>query len=181
ASGSSSRRFSLRIARLMTCQVMASDRALSTSRIQREVSQVHGQTGSNQKSTGRPVTASCSVAGTLTAVDVEDRAGYERGVLKINHRVDDVAHLAHATHRVQAVEHLVVLLEVHGSLDDAGGNGVDTDAASGVLDGERLGCGLEASLCQGCKHRGHVGVGVVNEGAGDVDDVAASQLEHLRD
>ena len=48
-------------------------------------------------------TASRSVAGTLTAVDVEDRAGDERGVLKINHRVDDVAHLAHATNRVQAV------------------------------------------------------------------------------
>src|SRR4029077_13819747 len=52
ASDSSSRRASLRTARLITGQVMASGRAFSTSRIQREVSQVHGHTGSNQKSTG---------------------------------------------------------------------------------------------------------------------------------
>src|SRR6202011_5703426 len=52
ASDSSSRRPSLRTARLMTCQVVASGRAFSISRIQREVSQLHGHTGSNQKSTG---------------------------------------------------------------------------------------------------------------------------------
>src|ERR1019366_3239009 len=62
ASGSSSRRFSLRMARLMTCQVMASGRAFSTSKIQRDVSQVHGHTGSNQKSTGTRVRESFMVS-----------------------------------------------------------------------------------------------------------------------
>jgi hypothetical protein len=37
----------------MTCHVMSIGRVARTSSIQREVSQVHGQTGSNQKSTGR--------------------------------------------------------------------------------------------------------------------------------
>ncbi len=51
-SGSSSSLFSLSTARLMTCQDTSTGRLLATSSIQREVSHVHGQTGSNQKSTG---------------------------------------------------------------------------------------------------------------------------------
>jgi hypothetical protein len=35
-----------------------------------------------------------SVAGTLSAVDVKNRAGDERRLLTVNHSVDDVAHLA---------------------------------------------------------------------------------------
>ncbi|GHK01142.1 hypothetical protein SY2F82_29390 [Streptomyces sp. Y2F8-2] len=40
-----------------------------------------------------------SVTSALAAVDVEDLSGDERGVLQVDDRVDDVAHLAHPAQR----------------------------------------------------------------------------------
>ena len=48
-----------------------------------------------------PFTLEASVAGGLTAVDVQDLAGDERGPLEIEDPVDDVADLAQPAERVQ--------------------------------------------------------------------------------
>ena len=104
-----------------------------------------------------------------------------RGVLEVDHRVDDVAHLAHPADREQFAEGLVVLLGMHRSLDDARRDSVDANAAGGVLDRQRLGSGLHAALGQRRQHRRNVGVGVVDQAGGDVDDVAAALSEHVRD
>ena len=89
-------------------------------------------------------------------------------------------HLAHPTDREQFAESLVVLLGMHRSLDDARRDSVGADATGGVLDRQRLGGGLNAALGQRRQHRRDVGVGVVDEAGGDVDDVAAALREHLR-
>lgn len=52
-------------------------------------------------------------------VYVEDLSGHEGRGLKEQHRIDDLAHLAHALHGMQRREEGVVLGWVHGGLDDA--------------------------------------------------------------
>src|SRR5262245_59230952 len=79
-----------------------------------------------------------SVTGTLAAVDVQDLAGHEAGLLEIDDGVSDVGHLAHVTDRMQATERGVRLGGMHRRLDDAGRDRVHADALLGVFDGERL-------------------------------------------
>src|SRR4051794_4680368 len=43
---------------------------------------------------------SCSVAGALAAIDMQDFAGHERRVFEKQHRIDDVADLAHPADRM---------------------------------------------------------------------------------
>ncbi len=73
------------------------------------------------------------------------------------------------------------LSRVHGGGDGARRDGVDADAARGVLDGQRPGGGLEAALGQRGQHGRDARVGVVDQAGGDVDDVAAALGEHVLD
>ncbi|CAM5651619.1 hypothetical protein SRIMM317S_06085 [Streptomyces rimosus subsp. rimosus] len=67
SSGSSSSLSSFNTPRLITCQRTSTGRTFSTSSIQREVSQAHGQDGSNQKSAGTlAVPAAAAVSVTVT-------------------------------------------------------------------------------------------------------------------
>ena len=43
-------------------------------------------------------------AGGGTAIDMQDLAGDERGVLQIHHGIDDLLRLAQTTHRLQVSE-----------------------------------------------------------------------------
>src|SRR5689334_3776426 len=87
-----------------------------------------------------------SVPRALAAVDVQDLAGDERGVLEEDDGVGDVADRAEPADRVQAGQELVGLGRVHGGGDDAGRDRVEADAAGRVLDGQGLGRRVEAAL-----------------------------------
>ena len=76
-----------------------------------------------------------SVTGGLAAVDVQDLAGDVRRCLQEQDAVDDVADLADAPERGKPVtESVIAVRRVHRRLDDARRDGVDPDAARGVLD-----------------------------------------------
>ena len=110
-----------------------------------------------------------SVAGALAAVDVQDLAGDERGALQVERpprRRRSISPIRPTGCRAR--EELVGLLGVHRGLDDARRDGVDADAAGGVLDRQRLGGRLQAALGQRGQRRGNLGVGVVDQAGGDV-------------
>ena len=78
-----------------------------------------------------------SAAGDLAAVDVQELAGDVRRVLQEQDAVNHVADLPHAPERGKlAAEPLVAFRRVHRGLDDARRDGVDPDAARGVLHGQ---------------------------------------------
>ncbi len=118
--------------------------------------------------------AAARLAGVLAAVDVQDLAGDEAGRLEVDDGVHDVARLAHPADRVQAGERLVVLDRVHRGLDDTRRDGVDPDAPAGVLDGQGLGRGVEATLGQRRQDGWHAAVRLVDEAGRDADDVTAA-------
>ena len=75
----------------------------------------------------------------------------------------------------------VAFRRVHRGLDDAGRDGVDPDAARGVLHGQRLGDGRQAALGQRGQRRRRGGVRDLGQGGRDVDHVAAVPHGHLGD
>ena len=80
-----------------------------------------------------------SVASDLTAVDVEDLAGNERRGLEVEDAVDDVGDLPYVPHWWELrAEPGVALRWMHRRLDDARRDSVHSDAAGGVLDGQRF-------------------------------------------
>lgn len=54
------------------------------------------------------------MASALTAVDMQYLAGDEEGPLKIEHRIDDIRHLAHVSDRMQCIELRMCRNWVHG-------------------------------------------------------------------
>jgi hypothetical protein len=61
------------------------------------------------------------------------------------------------------------------------GDGVDADAAGGVLDGQRPGNRQQAALRQRGQRGWLHGVRVVRDAGAEVDDTAAALLQHLAD
>ncbi len=85
----------------------------------------------------------------LAAVDVQDLAGDVGRGLQEQDAVHDVADLACAAEPGKLVAKAVVAAGRAGrGLDDARGDGVDSDAARGVLDGQRAGGRGQTALGQ---------------------------------
>src|SRR6266446_7633793 len=122
-----------------------------------------------------------SVSRALPAVDVKDFAGHEAGPFEVEDRVDDVGDLADTADRVQGGELCIRLDGIHWRLDGARRDRVHSDAALGILDGERFGHGIQATLRQHRQHGGYAGDGVVDEARCDLYDMAAALLLHLGD
>ena len=98
---------------------------------------------------------SALVTGDLSAVYVQDLSGDVRRGLQEQDAVHDVADLAHPPERGKPVtEAFVAFRRVHRGLDDARRDGVDPDAAGGVLDGQRPGGRGQAALGQRGQDRG---------------------------
>src|ERR1700722_10935074 len=89
-----------------------------------------------------------SASGALTAVDVQNIPGDERGVLHVDDGVHDIPDLADPAERVKRGERVVRLGCVHRGADDAQCDGVDPDAAVRVLDCQCLGDSVEPTLGQ---------------------------------
>src|SRR3984885_9790157 len=90
-----------------------------------------------------------SVTGGQAAVDMHDLAGDVRRGFQEQDRGDHVADLADAPERGKlAAKMLVAVRRVRRCLNDARRDGVDPDAARGVLDGQRPGRRGQAALGQ---------------------------------
>src|SRR5215469_18461442 len=70
---------------------------------------------------------------------------------------------------------------IHWRLDSAWCHRIYSNAALGILDCERFGCGIKATLRQHRQHGGYAGDGVVDEARCDLYDMAAAPLLHLGD
>ena len=68
---------------------------------------------------------------------------------------------------------------MHRRLDDAQGDRIHPDAALRILDCQRFGRGVQAALCQGCKHGRRAGDRVVDQACRDLHHMAAALLLHL--
>jgi DNA-binding CsgD family transcriptional regulator len=122
------------------------------------------------------------VAGGTAAVDVQDLAGDVRRRLQEQDAVDHVADLAGPAHRRQPVaQPFVAVGRVHRGLDDARRDGVDPDAARGVLDGQGSGHRGQAALGQRGQRAGLAGRRGLGLGGCDVDHVTAVPPDHLGD
>ena len=93
------------------------------------------------------------MASALTTIDMEDFASDEVRAFQVEDRLHDVIDLTHMSDRVQAAEGGVSFFAVHRRFDDAGRYRVDPNAALGVLDGQRLGRRVDATLGQRSEHR----------------------------
>ena len=112
------------------------------------------------------------MAGALAAVDVEDFAGHEAGPFEIEDRVGDVRDLAQPADWVQGGELRIFLDRMHWRLDRARRHRIHSDPALGILDCERFGHGIEATLRQRRQHGGYAGDGVLGEARRDLYDMA---------
>src|ERR1700733_327191 len=65
-------------------------------------------------------------------------ACYERGVLKIEYRVDNVRNLTHSTEGMELRQRRMIILGVHRRVDVAGRHGVEPDVVRRVLQCQSL-------------------------------------------
>ena len=117
----------------------------------------------------------------LAAVNMEGLAGHKGRRLEIENGIDDVRDLAHVSHRMQLSQELIGIRRMHRRFDDAARDGVHADAPLGVFDGERLRRGGEATFRQRSEDGGHLRIGLIDQGRGDRNDMAAARLLHLGD
>ena len=60
------------------------------------------------------------MASTLATVHMEDLARDEAGAFEVEHRINDIAHFAHPSHRMQLGQEFMRFRPMHGRLDHAG-------------------------------------------------------------
>jgi hypothetical protein len=72
------------------------------------------------------------------------------------------------------------LHRMHRRLDDARRHGIHADSAPGILDRQRLGRSIEPALGQRSQDRWNLGVCVIDQAGGDLDNVTAVPLFHFR-
>jgi hypothetical protein len=65
-------------------------------------------------------------------------ARYERGVLEIEHRVDDVRNFTHPSEGMKLGQHRMIILGVHRRVGVAGGHRVEPDVVRRVFQRQRL-------------------------------------------
>src|SRR5262249_58657462 len=88
--------------------------------------------------------------------------------------VDHYEDTADAAERGRPVAEVrIAVRRVHRGLDDARRDGVDADAAGGVLEGQRPGRRGQAALGKRRQHRGRAGLRDLCQGGRDVAHVAA--------
>src|SRR6478752_3821809 len=109
----------------------------------------------------------------LAAVDVQDLARHEGGLLEVQHGVDDVPDVAQPAERMQTSQRIVGGRVVHGCLHYTECNDVGTNSLVRVFNSQCPGGGVEPALGQRSQCRRHLCVGVVDETGGDRHDVAA--------
>src|SRR3954468_6791717 len=89
--------------------------------------------------------------------------------------------LTDPSHRMQRAQAVICRRCVHRCLDHPGRYGVHADARRGVLGRQRLRHRGQPALGQRRQGRWDFHVGVLDEGGGDVDHVAATQPLHVLD
>src|SRR5580704_4105860 len=78
-------------------------------------------------------TAELSPTGMDPSIHSNVFARYERGVLEIEHRVDDVRNFTHPSEGMKLGQHRMIILGVHRRVDVAGGHRVEPDVVRRVL------------------------------------------------
>src|SRR6516164_10718060 len=77
-----------------------------------------------------------SVASTLSAVDMQDLPCDVACAFEVQHGIDDIAHFAHPSHRMQLGQEFMRFRSMHRRLDHAGRHRVHADACACKFDCE---------------------------------------------
>lgn len=59
------------------------------------------------------------VTGGLASVNVENFSSHESRRIQVHHRINDIRHFSHSTHRVQRCQSMIGLDRMHRRLDDS--------------------------------------------------------------
>ena len=120
------------------------------------------------------------MARALAAIDVKDLARHEACRFQIEDRAHDLGDFTQPPKWVQLGEPRMRFDGVHRRLDAAGRNRIHSDAELRILDCQRFCRGAQASLRQRGEDGRHKGVRMFDQARGDLYDVAAAPLLHLR-
>ena len=108
-------------------------------------------------------------------------ACYERGVLKIEHCVDDVRDLTHSTEGMELRQRRMIILGVHRRVDVAGRHRVEPDVVRCVLQCQSLTYGWHRRFRKHRQKSRHAAARLIREDCRDVHYMPRLLLLHLRD